>query len=88
MTQRNLRTVAVALAATTALPFLLCSCEGRTMSNMKPTGDTVEVVIENLKEETPQSHYNDEQSATAETELYVSGSNPQSIGEYSGSVDN
>lgn len=28
-----------------ALPLLVCACKGRTINNMEPTGDTVEVVI-------------------------------------------
>lgn len=31
--------------AAIAIAAVLCSCEGRTSGNMEPTGDTVEVVI-------------------------------------------
>lgn len=41
--------IAVARAATIAaflsLPLILSACQGRKMTNMEPTGDTVEVVI-------------------------------------------
>lgn len=33
------------MVATIVASFSLASCEGRKMSNMKPTGDTVEVVV-------------------------------------------
>ena len=40
------KTIAAAMAATVVISFLLLpSCRGRRMSDMQPTGDTVEVVI-------------------------------------------
>lgn len=40
----NKKVIAAALVATIAVSVpLLTSCEGRKMSNMKPTGETVEV---------------------------------------------
>lgn len=40
--------VAVSAAAVALLFFLLPSCKGRTMENMEPTGETVEVVIDSV----------------------------------------
>lgn len=46
MKRDNHLTIAVAAAATIVVSStLLPSCQGRKMSNMEPTGDTVEVVI-------------------------------------------
>ena len=40
------KTIAVASAATIVVSIMaLTSCEGRRMSNMKPTGETVDVVV-------------------------------------------
>lgn len=44
--KRLSKTIAAALMVATIVVSLLCaSCEGRKMSNMTPTGETVEVVI-------------------------------------------
>ncbi|MGM9816089.1 MAG: hypothetical protein ACI304_03400 [Lepagella sp.] len=50
-----IKTVKKAIAATmfaaiALLSTMLTSCEGRKMSNMTPTGDTVEVEIEHPQE--------------------------------------
>lgn len=42
---------AACMIATIAASFSLASCEGRKMSNMQPTGDTVEVVVDNHQTE-------------------------------------
>ncbi len=42
----DIRTIAVAVAATIVVFSGLVSCKGRTMKNMEPTGDTVEVIID------------------------------------------
>lgn len=34
--------------ATIVVSASLCSCEGRKMSNMEPTGDTVEVMVQRI----------------------------------------
>lgn len=41
----NLKAIAAATVAAIAFSGILLSCQGRKMSNMEPTGDTVEVVI-------------------------------------------
>lgn len=46
---------AAASTATIAASFLLVSCEGRKMSNMEPTGETVEVVINDADTAPPQA---------------------------------
>ena len=45
MKKTHIPTVAAALAATIVVSLLLSSCQGRKMSNMEPTGETVEVVV-------------------------------------------
>lgn len=37
--------IAAAVVATILVSFLLGACQGRKMSNMTPTGDTVEVEV-------------------------------------------
>lgn len=47
----KVKTIAVASAATIVVSIMaLTSCEGRRMSNMKPTGETVEVVVNDTPE--------------------------------------
>ncbi|MCM1369234.1 MAG: hypothetical protein NC204_02560 [Candidatus Amulumruptor caecigallinarius] len=47
MVRNHHKAIAAASVATIALLSMpLASCKGRTMENMEPTGDTVEVVIE------------------------------------------
>lgn len=47
MTKTGKKAIAATMLAAIALSLTaLTSCEGRKMSNMTPTGDTVEVVIE------------------------------------------
>ncbi|MDE6537219.1 MAG: hypothetical protein K2M13_04190 [Muribaculaceae bacterium] len=43
----TIKAVAATFVAATAVLSGLTSCKGRTMDNMEPTGDTVEVVIDN-----------------------------------------
>ena len=43
MKRLNIKAIAATLVATVALSVLLASCQGRTMHNVVPTGDTVEV---------------------------------------------
>lgn len=45
--------VAGAKAAVIAILALLPACKGRTMENMEPTGDTVEVNIDRPEETAP-----------------------------------
>lgn len=45
MKHYNFKTIAATVVATIVISIALSSCEGRKMSNMVPTGDTVEVVI-------------------------------------------
>lgn len=47
----TIKAVAATFVAATAVLSGLTSCKGRTMDNMEPTGDTVEVVIDNSAEE-------------------------------------
>lgn len=42
---KSKRKIAAAFVATIFASLLLSSCEGRKMSNMTPTGDTVEVAV-------------------------------------------
>lgn len=45
------KTIAVVSAATIVVSIMaLTSCEGRRMSNMKPTGETVDVVVNDTPE--------------------------------------
>lgn len=50
MTNRNKKTgIATILFATVLLSAIgMSSCEGRKMSNMEPTGDTVEVIVDSI----------------------------------------
>ncbi|MDE6230027.1 MAG: hypothetical protein K2M37_00220, partial [Muribaculaceae bacterium] len=43
MNRKTAKGIAAAFAATILLCPTLCSCEGRTMNNMTPRGETVEV---------------------------------------------
>lgn len=52
MNIRNKKTIAVAAAMAMVIVSGLSSCKGRTMENMEPTGDTVEVVIETPETDT------------------------------------
>ncbi len=45
MKYKNILTIAATAVATIVVSIALPSCQGRTMENMKPTGETVEVVI-------------------------------------------
>lgn len=42
---KHLRTIAAAMVATIVSSVALCGCSGRKMSNMEPTGETVEVEV-------------------------------------------
>lgn len=46
MKKYSFKAIAAALVATIVVSISLTSCEGRKMSNMQPTGETVEVIIE------------------------------------------
>lgn len=46
MKRHHLPTIAATTIATIVVSILLTACEGRRMSNMQPSGDTVEVVID------------------------------------------
>lgn len=41
----DIKAIAATSVAAIAFSFILASCQGRTMNNMEPTGDTVEVNI-------------------------------------------
>ena len=43
----NIKAVVATTVVATAMLIGLGSCKGRTMENMEPTGETIEVVIEN-----------------------------------------
>lgn len=45
MNLKNKKAIAAAMVATIAASICLGACKGRKMSNMEPTGETVEVVI-------------------------------------------
>lgn len=45
MNQHKVKVIAARMLATIAVFITLTSCEGRKMSNMEPTGETVEVVV-------------------------------------------
>lgn len=45
MKKINIKRIAVAIVATILVSITLASCEGRKMSNMQPTGDTVELEV-------------------------------------------
>lgn len=45
MSKKLNRAVAATFVVATAMLLGMASCKGRTMENMEPTGDTVEVVI-------------------------------------------
>lgn len=46
----NPKAIAAAMAATIVVSMMaLTSCEGRKMTNMEPTGETVEVVIDGVE---------------------------------------
>lgn len=47
MNLKNKRAIAAAMVATIVASICVGGCKGRKMSNMEPTGDTVEVVIVN-----------------------------------------
>lgn len=46
MKKMNIKAIAAAFVATVALSCIMTSCEGRKMSNMEPTGETVEVDVD------------------------------------------
>lgn len=51
MNKRNLIFAGAALLFAMVAIGSLCSCKGRTMKNMEPTGDTVEVNISPLPQD-------------------------------------
>lgn len=45
MIKQAYKKAAATLVAAVVIAVCLCSCQGRTMKNMEPKGETVEVVI-------------------------------------------
>ncbi len=45
MTKKTYKKAAATSVAAVVIAVSLCSCQGRTMKNMEPKGETVEVVI-------------------------------------------
>lgn len=58
---RRLKAKIAMLLAISAGTSLLISCEGRKMTNMEPTGETVDVVIEQPADTAPSDSSTDQQ---------------------------
>lgn len=48
MKKLNIKAIAATSVATVALLLSMSACKGRTLDNVQPTGDTVEVEIEEV----------------------------------------
>ena len=48
MKKLNIKAIAATFVATVALLLSMSACKGRTLDNVQPTGDTVEVEIEEV----------------------------------------